>query len=343
MINTGEVDQSGAGNLSLFSGTFDNQAGGTYDLSGTGGVTGAGTFADEGTIKMTGSGTATLSVFSALNAGTIDVASGTLSIASVDSHWTGGGTLDAALGATLQLAPAAGGDNGIQLSGTYTGSGGGAVELTTGALQIGSSGATFDFPHGLFQWRGGSINVDLGGTLTNTTTGFIGVDPGSGNSVAIMSGALALGGTINVESGTLLLEAASVTGSDVSFTVAAGATVNLSGPAYTGSFTGSGGGTVGFGTLSVGSGGATFDFPAGMFQWDGGFVDGPGSLTNSGAMTLDGAGDSLESGVVLVNSGTLTVSGDGETLAGGTVDNSGSHHRQLHRPVGAERRSRAAK
>ncbi len=168
MINTGEVDQSGAGNLTLFSGTFDNQAGGTYDLSGTGGVTGAGTFADEGTIKMTGSGTATLSVFSALNAGTIDVASGTLSIASVDSHWTGGGTLDAALGATLQLAPAAGGDNGIQLSGTYTGSGGGAVELTTGALQIGSSGATFDFPHGLFQWRGGNITLDLGGTLTNT-------------------------------------------------------------------------------------------------------------------------------------------------------------------------------
>ncbi len=331
-INQGKVDQTGAGNLTIASGTFDNQSGATYDLSGTGGVTGAGTFSVEGTVKMTGTGTAALSVLSALNGGTIDVASGTLLVQSTDCAWTGG-NLEVASGATLQLAPAASGE-GITLTGTYTGSGGGTVALTQGNLNIGSAGATFNFPQGLFQWQGGTLgSIDESpGTLTNAATGFIGVDPGSGNSLTLGAAAFAAGGTIDVQSGTLLLADGSVTGSDVSFTVAEGATVNLNGPTYTGNFTGSGGGTVGlfdptstigFGTLSLGSGGATFNFQAGMFQWDGGFVIGPGSITNSGAMTLDGAGDALENGAVLVNSGTLTVSGNGETITAGTVDNSG--------------------
>ena len=44
MINQGEIDQTGAGNLAINGGTFDNQAGATYDISGTGGLTGSGTF-----------------------------------------------------------------------------------------------------------------------------------------------------------------------------------------------------------------------------------------------------------------------------------------------------------
>ena len=41
---------------------------------------------------MTGSGTATLSSFTAINGGTIDVESGTLSIPSTNCTWTGGAT-----------------------------------------------------------------------------------------------------------------------------------------------------------------------------------------------------------------------------------------------------------
>ncbi len=381
MINTGEVDQTGAGNLSLFSGTFDNQAGATYDISGTGGVTGAGTFSDEGTIKMTGSGTATLSVFSALNGGTIDVASGTLSIASVDSHWTGGGTLDAATGATLQLAPAAGGDNGIQLTGTYTGSGGGAVELTAGGLEIGSSGATFDFPKGMFQWQAGSITLDLGGTLSNTgfltlnnsgaitlstiapgdmiNTGEVdqtgagnlslfsgtfdnqagatydisgtgGVTGGVGSAGTFSdegtikmagSGTVTLsvpcdlnGGTIDVASGTLATAGTGSTWTGGTLDAAAGATLQLaqgnsSDMTLTGTFTGSGAGQVQLSSseIAIGTAGATFNFPAGMFQWTGGFIDrlpGEGTFTNAGFMTLTGEDDT--SGT-FVNTGTITV------------------------------------
>ena len=240
------------------------------------------------------------------------MASGTLLIESTNCNWTGG-NLEVASGAILQLAPGSG--NGITLTGTYTGSGGGQVQLTGGTLIIGTAGATFDFPQGLFQWTGGTINGS--GTLTNAPSASVTVQPAAAGSLTLAAAAFAAGGTIQVKSGTLLLADSTVTGSNVSFTVAAEATVNLSGPTYTGSFAGSGGGTVGFGTLSVGSGGATFNFPAGMFLWNGGFIHGPGSLTNTGAMTLNGATDGLTSGAVLVNSGTLTVTGNGEALFGG--------------------------
>ncbi|MGO9921995.1 MAG: carboxypeptidase regulatory-like domain-containing protein [Isosphaeraceae bacterium] len=320
MVNKGEVDQTGTGNLAIPSGTFDNQAGATYDFSGTGGVTGAGAFSDEGTIEMTGSGVATISVSSALNGGTIDVDSGTLSIQSTNCTWTGG-TLSAATGATLQLAPAAGGPNGITLTGTYSGSGGGTVELTSGALDIGSGGATLDFPQGLFQWQGGTLGGAFSGpgTLTNASTGFIGVNPGSGNSLAILTGGLAFGGTIDVESGTLLLEAPSVTGADGSFTVAQGATVNLD-PVlvtYTGTFTGSGGGTVaigGDGLLLIGDTGATFNFKGSLLQWTGGGTEdfSNGDLTNLGTINFAGtAAKVFGSGATLENEGTIIQTGTG--------------------------------
>ena len=44
----------------------------------------------------------------------------------------------------------------------YTGSGGGQVEFSGGTLIIGTGGATFDFPQGLFQWTGGTITLQPG-------------------------------------------------------------------------------------------------------------------------------------------------------------------------------------
>ena len=122
MINQGEIDQTGGGNLAINGTIFDNQARATYDISGTGGLTGTATFQDEGTLKRTGSSTAAVAVASNVNGGTFDAESGTLSIQSTNCSWTGG-TLTAAPGATLQLAPGPG--NGITLTGTYTGSGSG--------------------------------------------------------------------------------------------------------------------------------------------------------------------------------------------------------------------------
>ena len=166
VINQGEIDQTGGGNLAINGTTFDNQAGATFDISGTGGLIGNGTFADEGTLKMTGSSTAAVTVASNLDGGILDAENGTLVVQSTNCNWTGG-TLTAATGATVQLASTGG--NGISLAGTYTGSGGGQVQLSSGTLQTGTGGATFNFPAGLFQWTGGTITASTRGMLVNAT------------------------------------------------------------------------------------------------------------------------------------------------------------------------------
>ena len=89
------------------------------------------------------------------------------------------------------------------------------------------------------------------------------------------------GGTIDVETGTLIpwVQSGGVnTGG--AFTVASGAILQYgpgsTGSTFTGTYTGSGGGqfVLGSGQLDVGAGGATFDFPAGFFQWQfGGYIN----------------------------------------------------------------------
>ena len=91
------------------------------------------------------------------------------------------------------------------------------------------------------------------------------------------------------------------------------------------------------GTLTIGAAGATFNFPAGMFQWSGGMIEGNGStsspsmLANTGAITLTGSGTkTLYSGLTLDNSGTIIDDGTGSfafqyyavlnNLSGGLVD-----------------------
>ena len=64
--------------------------------------------------------------------------------------------------------------------------------------------------------------------------------------------------------------------------------------------------------MTIGAGGATFDFPAGMFQWTGGTINTNGNtLTNTGAMTLANA-----NGVVLTGNGSL--------VNQGTIDDAGA-------------------
>ncbi len=99
------------------------------------------------------------------------------------------------------------------------------------------------------------------------------------------------------------------------FTVAQGAVLNLSGvsPNNTleGTFTGAGQGTVLFdsGFLSTGPQGATFNFPAGLFQWTGGTIDNTGGLTNQGTITLAGSNDLTFGPGALDNTGTIIQTG----------------------------------
>ena len=64
---------------------------------------------------MTGSGTAVVTLATALNGGTIDAESGTLSIQSTDSTWTGGTVTAAAGDHGRQLAARSTWTNGVTL------------------------------------------------------------------------------------------------------------------------------------------------------------------------------------------------------------------------------------
>ncbi len=91
------------------------------------------------------------------------------------------------------------------------------------------------------------------------------------------------------------------------------------------------------GTIDIGTAGATFNFPAGLFNWSGGTIQGNGSnsvLTNTGTITLTGGGAKvLFDGLTLNNSGTIDEDGTSGTndwefstgavlnnLSGGIVD-----------------------
>ena len=96
--------------------------------------------------------------FNNTGAGVIDVRAGTLAL--VNSNNTGG-VFTVAAGAILDLTGGSLNNPvcGISptYSGTYTGSGQGAILLAGCTLFIGQSGAQFNFPAGLFVWTGGVI------------------------------------------------------------------------------------------------------------------------------------------------------------------------------------------
>ena len=178
-------DMTISGSLSLDTGTLSLnnhaltiQSGGSLTFGGASGISGASQITDSGTLVYNGTGTATLASTFNLNSGTVKVNSGNLALAGGFGTETGG-TYNVASGAVLDLN---GGSSGDTFTGTFTGTGAGPVQLNSGSIQIGGSGATFDFPKGQFQWTGGSI-ANAGGTLTNP--GFITIDTASGASLNV--------------------------------------------------------------------------------------------------------------------------------------------------------------
>ena len=147
LANQGTIDETGTGNLDL-GGTYtqdttlDNQLGATFAFQSDAGISyygPSGVFSNQGTLSKTGgAGTSTIQAISFSNSGTIDVATGTLSVA-VTQGTSSGGTFHAANGATLDLG-------GGSYSGSYIGSGGGIVTLSSATLTIGAGGANLRPP-----------------------------------------------------------------------------------------------------------------------------------------------------------------------------------------------------
>ncbi len=141
------------------------------------------------------------------------------------------------------------------------------------------------------------------------------------------------GGTLDAQMGTLQLfnTRGDNTGGGT-FNAATGAVLDLvpnNGASFAGTYAGSGGGTVQLsgGTFNVTSNtgpGATFDFPAGLFQWTGGSIANTHPnhpFTNMGTITLAGANDKGISGAAFNNDGTINHMGTGNLVVTGTFTN----------------------
>ena len=178
--NYGTINQTGAATFMIDdSTTLDNDHpfyNGTYDFHADASISydaghSPGTFINDSLLEKTaGTGISTIGInfFNTVTTvATIEVQTGTIELRPTGGA-NKGGIFEVAPGATLDLT----GGTSVSYTGGYTGlppvpSGGyGTISLNSGTLEVGSGGASFNFPGTMFQWTGGSIN--LAGSLANT-------------------------------------------------------------------------------------------------------------------------------------------------------------------------------
>jgi hypothetical protein len=319
LTNRGTINQTGAGDLNLAV-TLSNQANARYVLQANSGITNAqavSTFINAGILtKTTGTGTSRITGnVSVNNTGTVDAETGTLAVAPAGG-FNSAGTFTVARGATLDLT----GGAIVTYSGTYTGSGAGTVLLGSGTLTVGSRGAVFNFPAGLFQWVGGSLSIPANATLVNNGTL-------TGNTATSIG--LALNGNL-VNNGTL-----TVTGNGSLISSGTGSLTNnrsltLSGAGQkgtSGALTNRGTGTINL----AGSGLKVFGGPVSnqgtVHQTDTGNVALGGPFENQPSALYDLQADAglAASSFVFLNAGTFQKSGrTGTSTVGSVFSNPGT-------------------
>jgi len=282
---------------------------------------------------------------------TIDLSAPSLTVAAtsqIDGSFTvSGASVSGPLTSTGSLTWGGGSLSGLTNKGTltiaasgYTGGldNFGTIVETGAPLKIGAGATVTNEAGGLFDIQGsgaevlGDINGDTPSPSTFINDGLLRRSVSS-NTASLAprlsnggNGDLTFendGGTIDVETGTLVLSPDSLTNTG-SFTVASGAILDIMGtvnyqPILSGTFTATGGGSVQFigdgsGSDGINANGATFDFPAGMATLaSSSFIGGTNTgdlVWNSGALSG------------LTNKGTLTITCSfGNT---GSLDNFGT-------------------
>jgi uncharacterized repeat protein (TIGR03803 family) len=229
LVNAQTMIQTGTANLLLNNGaTLSNAATGTYQLKGSGGVAGSGggALANAGLfLKLTDAGTATIATSTLSNTGTVEVDSGTLNVAAAVTQlsgnvltagtWTvrGSATVPSqinftaagpvgVIGAAANVTLAGANASFSNLSGLQTIAQGGSLALqqgqsltvsgaltNSGNLTLGA-GCRLTLGGGFTQLSTGTFNMQLGGTAAAPTFGRL----------VSSTGAVALGGTLNVTS-----------------------------------------------------------------------------------------------------------------------------------------------
>jgi uncharacterized membrane protein len=339
LLNKGTITQQGTTDVSIDTGVVvNNSSSGIYNLAGNGRTDG---FVNAGLVRKTaGTGTSSLgAVFHdlplSLTGGTLQVDTGTLllrgnSDGAVVAASTGG-SLVVATGATLDLSDL--GTNST-FTGTYTGSGAGTVLFAGGGnnLLIGSGGATFNFPAGMFQWTGGTINLQ-GNTLTNAGSMTLGsatasttetLETRTGISTIVPGGRLLnLGTIVQQGAGSLNIDDTAVVDNHGTYQLTGAGTIHdgssISGPAS--AFDNAGTLTMtGTGTADVTT---TLD-NSGTALGQGGTLLLEGAVTNTGTIAADGAAVTVQGGTAI--DGNRLDNGPGTWIArnGGTLTFSGS-------------------
>ncbi len=287
LTNTGTLNDGAGGSGFQIdqNSSLDNQAG-ARELPGraarSASSTGTpGSFFSSGLIeKSAGTGVSRIAVDFSNTGGTIEVNSGTLSIAATGGS-NSGGVFSVATGGTLDLT----GGQTVTYTGSFGGSGSGAIVLEGGTLAVGIGGATFNFSGPVFQWKSGTIDTTLG-KLTNAGT--INLTGASGGSLHLEgSGAFSNFGKINHSGGARLDLDAPVTLNNESA------------------------GVYNFGTdasISEDESGGTF-VNAGIVEKTGG----------SGTSSLDAGINFRNTGTVSVQSGTLAIGNSGAIITAGSL------------------------
>ena len=384
VVNSGLIEKTAGTGTSAIIVNFNNQGGtvaaqtGTLSPAGGGTDTGGVFNASAGaTVDLCdGSQTTSLSgTYTGTGSGTVNIGSGTVAIG--------------ASGATFDFAPGLfqWSSGGLALEGnTLTNTGTIAIDATTDVpisnTVPNGQGGTLVNQGTILQTNAGAPSLVSGVEIDNATSGIYqfetdsGIDrntnfgPSAGlvvNSGLIEktggTGTSAIivnfdnqGGTVAAQSGLLSLAGGGTnTGGD--YEPGAGATIDLSDgtginppiATFTGTYTGSGAGTVniGAGTINLGQAGATFDFPPGLFEWSSGSIQTSGNtLTNTGSITIDAANDvsifnGLPSGEggTLLNEGTIvqTSTGAPSLVDGVEIDNAASGVYQFETDSGIDR------
>ncbi len=326
LINTGTIEQDGAADLNMQSGGINNLTTllnqGTYDFQTDTGISsnsGGGTFNNQGILSKSAgraNASSTISVL-LLSNNEIDVNAGVLRLASNGGSLTGG-TFNVNTGATLDLT---GGTN-VGYTGSFTGSGGGTVSVSSGDLFVGEAGATFNFPAPLFQWSGGTITIPFQGqplinantiTLANPATTLVTLN---GDGTLLNAGTIEQSGAndLNIQSGGISNLTTLLNQGTYDFQTDTGISSNSGGGTFVnqGVLSKSAGRTNAFSAISVVMNNSSeVDANAGNLKLaaGGGILNG-GTYNAAAGATLD-----LTGGATVAVSGTLADSG----AEGGTV------------------------
>ncbi len=268
------------------------------------------------TAASTESGTFTLDNNGRLNAGTGFTLTGL-------SNWNTGSLTGTLVNAGLL---GLGGGDHVLTAASVTNQGtatqtGGRLSLQAGSTFTNAAAGTYD----LQSENGFEFYQANGGTNTFINAGQLIKSTGTGATTLAVPVNI-VGGTVNVESGEIILSGGGTSTGGV-LDAQSNATLDLTGGStatFTGTYTGSGGGTVGLfsGTMDTGTGsGVTFNMPSGLFQWGNANADDTGGITNTGSMTFV-AGDKNLYTTTFTNEGIVVQAGGRMALhAGSTFNN----------------------